>query len=306
MNIKRAISGFLLSFAFLLVFLYAVSGVKWIFNNSLPVEEISAGVSDAVANIAPENKQTVQLPAPDINAAGVISVESDLSGENKIIFEKNSETKLPIASLTKLMTAVIVLDNYDLSENITIDELADSQDPMKQDVKLGDNMPIENLLNVMLIGSSNKSAYALSEVMGEQKFVGLMNKKAKEIGLANTIFYDPTGLSAQNISTAGDLVKLAEYILKNYSKIADISRIKELNIPKLGKIASTNELLGEVPKIVCGKTGFTTPAKGCLLLVIENQKNNDYIINVILGTDDRFLEMRKLIDWQNATCNKIN
>ena len=72
----------------------------------------------------------------------------------------------------------------------------------------------------MLIESSNKSAYALSEIMGEQKFVNLMNKKAKEIGLENTFFVDPTGLSSQDVSTASDLAKLAEYILKNYPKIA--------------------------------------------------------------------------------------
>jgi D-alanyl-D-alanine carboxypeptidase (penicillin-binding protein 5/6) len=305
MKILRAIGGFLLSFVFLMVFLYASSGVKWIFNIFLQNVQPAASVSGAVANVSQNNSQP-QVLKPDINAAAAISAESNLSGGDKILFQKNSEAKLPIASLTKLMTAVVVLDNYDLSKSITVDKLADAQDPMKQDVNLGDSMPIENFLDIMLIGSSNKSAYALSEVVGEPAFVDLMNKKAKEIGLENTIFEDPTGLSTQDISTASDLTKLAEYILKNYSKIADISRIKELNIPKFGKITSTNELLGEVPEIVCGKTGFTTGAKGCLLLVVDNQKNNDYIINVILGADDRFLEMRKLIDWQNAVCNKTN
>jgi D-alanyl-D-alanine carboxypeptidase len=204
------------------------------------------------------------------------------------------------------MTAVIVLDKYDLSKNITVSKLADSQDPLKQDVKLGDNMPVESFLEIMLVKSSNKSAYALSEIMGEPVFVGLMNKKAKEIGLESTLFSDPTGLSSQNVSTAGDLTKLAEYILKNYPKIAQISRTRELNVPNFGKITNTDELLGEVPEVVCGKTGFTTQAKGCLLLVTDNQKNNDYIINVILGADDRFLEMRKLIDWQNAVCSSNN
>ncbi len=298
-----------MSFVFLLVFLYAISGVNWLSNNFLAAKMSPASVSSAVANIGLDNNQNAQLPTENcqlpeltIDAASTISLESDLFGEDKIIFEKAGDTKLPIASLTKLMTAIVVLDNYDLSENITIDKRADSQDPMKQDVKLGDIMPAENFLDIMLIGSSNKSAYALSEFIGESAFVGLMNKKAEEIGLKNTIFQDPTGLSSQNVSTAMDLTELAEYILKNYPKIVEISRLKELDIPKFGKIINTNELLGEVPEIVFGKTGFTAEAKGSLLLVTNNQRNTDYIINIILGAGDRFLEMRKLIDWQNAAC----
>ena len=86
---------------------------------------------------------------------------------------------------------------------------------------------MESFLDIMLIESSNKSAYALSETMGEQAFVDLMNQKAKDIGLENTFFADPTGLSDENISTANDLAKFAEYILKNYPKIVEISGTKE-------------------------------------------------------------------------------
>lgn len=299
MKIIRATWGFLLSLIFLFIFAYMISGVKWIFENSSQNQNsqtFSASISGAVENIQ-------QVLPPDISAESVISVESNLSNEDKILFEKNSETKLPIASLTKLMTAVIVLDNYSLSSNITVDKIADSQDPMKQDVKLGDTMPVESFLEIMLVESSNKSAYALSELIGEQKFVELMNQKAAEIGLQNTYFNDPTGLSDQNVSTASDLVKLAKYILKNYPKISDISGAKEFYIPNFGKVENTDQLLGEVPEIVCSKTGFTTQAKGCLLLVIRPKghpaKSNDYLINVILGADDRFSEMKKLI----SSCN---
>lgn len=299
MNFNRAISGFLLSFVFLFIFVYLISGAQ------LFLGSVSNSVSSmAEQNIVAESEAGNTVPpAPEINAESAISVESNLSDVNKIIFEKNSNIKLPIASLTKLMTAIIVLDNYDLSKNITVDKLADSQVPMKQDVKFGDAMPVESFLEIMLIKSSNKSAYALSELIGAQKFVALMNQKAKDLGLVNTFFTDPTGLSPQNISTANDLAKLAEYIFKNYPKIADISRAKELDVPGFGKIENTDQLLAEVPEIVCSKTGFTTEAKGCLLLVMNNPKNNDFIINIILGADDRFLEMKKLIDWQNIVCN---
>jgi D-alanyl-D-alanine carboxypeptidase len=204
------------------------------------------------------------------------------------------------------MTAVIVLDNYSLSDIITVDSVADSQDPMKQDVKLGDTMPVESFLEIMLVGSSNKSAYALSEgpggYMGEQEFVRLMNQKAESLELKKTFFVDPTGLSPENVSTVSDLTKLTEYILKNYNKIAQISSLKEIDVPGFGRIANTDQLLEEIPGTICSKTGFTTAAKGCLLLVTDNPQNNDYLINIILGADDRFLEMRKIIDWQNTIC----
>ena len=81
-----------------------------------------------------------------------------------------------------------------------------------------------------------------------------------------------------------------------------ITKQKEFDIKGFGKIENTDQLLGEIPDIVCSKTGYTPQANGCLLLVINNPKNNDYIINVILGADDRFLEMKKIINLSDAMC----
>lgn len=295
MNLKRALGGFLLSFVFLLVFVYIIFGAQLFFENYFQNQNKETFLGSAANGVQNITQKTANVL--EINAELAISVESDLSDLDKIIFEKASDEKLPIASLTKLMTAVIVLDNYNLSENVTVDKIADLQDPMKQDVKLGDTMPIENFLEIMLVELSNKSAYVLSEKMGAPAFVNLMNQKAKDIGLENTFFADPTGLSSQNISTASDLAKLAEYILKNYPRIADISKQNKFYVPDFGEITNTDQLLGEIPEVVCSKTGFTTQAKGCLLLVINNPKNNDYIINIILGADDKFSEMQKLINF---------
>jgi len=294
MNLKRAILGFSLSFFFLLFFVYMVSCVNWFFDSS----SLKINKESLLGNISAS--QTIVMP--EINAGSAMSSESNLSDTDKVVFEKNINLKLPIASLTKLMTAVIVLDRYDLSQIITVSKEASMQDLMKQDVKLGDSLSVENLFNIMLIKSSNKSAYALSEIIGEKEFVSLMNKKAKDLGLNDTFFSDPTGLDSKNISTANDLTKLAKYILKGYPKILDTSRLKEMDIPGFGKIANTDQLLDEIPEVICSKTGFTADAKGCLLLIVNNPKNNGYLINVILGADDRFLEMRKLINWSNEIC----
>lgn len=300
MNIARASGGALLSFVFLFLFVYLIFGMQCFFDSSLirqQNEEVMLGsVSNAIET------QNAPVAAPQINAEAAISVETDLAAGNKVLFEKSSDIKLPIASLTKLMSAAVVLDNYDLMQKIIVSKTADMQAPMKQDVKAGDTLPVFSFLEIMLIKSSNKSAYALAEEMGVPKFVGLMNRKAGEIGLSGTYFADSTGLSPQNISTAEDLTKLAKYILKNYPQITIISGEKEINIEGFGKVENTDQLLGEVPEVVCGKTGFTTEAKGCLLLIMKNPKNNNYFINVVLGAEDRFLEMKKIIDYINASC----
>lgn len=313
MNLKRAIGGPLLSLVFLFSFLYLIGDVQRFFDNFLKNQNqdiLSGNFSTAAENVMPQNTVTdiakpvfPEVSGLEIDAKSAISVESNLKDASKILFEKDSTTALPIASLTKLMTAAVVLDNYNLSDVITVGQAADSQDPVKQDVKIGDTMSVENLLDIMLIESSNKSAFALSELAGERNFVSMMNLKAKDLGLQNTFFADPTGLSSENVSTAGDLVKFAEFIMKNYQKIADISKVKEFYVPNFGTVENTDQLLGEIPDIICSKTGFTTAAKGCLLLVVENPKNNDYFINVILGADDRFSEMKKLINYSSATCN---
>lgn len=312
MNTKRAIMGFMLSFVFLLFFVYMVSGAQWIFTSSLQDldgEKILGSLTDSIQNVSAldynsnSSDDFFNMPAHlDINSESAVSVEGGFSGSSKTIFTKNGDLKLPIASLTKLMTAVIVLDNYNMSTVVSIGEQADMQDSMKQDVKLGDMFSVEDLLKIMLIESSNKSAYALSMLKGEEKFVDLMNQKTRDLGLENTFFTDPTGLSSQNVSTANDLAKLATHIVENYPKIADISREEKINVPNFGEVVNSNQLLGEIPEIICSKTGFTTAAKGCLLVVINSPNNNGYLINVILGADDRFSEMKKLINWSSATC----
>jgi D-alanyl-D-alanine carboxypeptidase (penicillin-binding protein 5/6) len=242
----------------------------------------------------------------NVDTKAAVSIESNLLGYDKIIFERNKDLKLPIASLTKLMTAVIAIENYDLFQSITVSRNADSQQPMQTDLKYGQVLPAQSFLYIMLIESSNKAAYALAERMGVQDFVALMNKKANDLGLKNTSFADPTGLSYENVSTADDLVKLTKYILKTHPSIAEISKTKEFDVPNFGKIINTDELLSEVPEVVCSKTGFTAEAKGCLLLVLNNTENNNYLINIVLGADNRFAEMKKIIGWQSTTCNGSN
>jgi D-alanyl-D-alanine carboxypeptidase (penicillin-binding protein 5/6) len=296
-------------------------GLQWFFNGLIDFSEwkisqnkdaFLGSVSDNTVRAQGEYAAKAQVPYRDwqiedlkIDSEAAISVEADLvSPDNydKILFKKNEQEKLTPASLVKLMTSIISLENYELSEKIAISKTTTMKEDEQGFLIATDSMSVKDLLYIMLIESNNHAAYSLSQALGEKSFVDLMNDKAKSLGLESTYFVDSTGLSPENYSTAEDLAKLAKYLLKNYPLIADISKIKEFDLYSedgslYKKLVNTNKLLSEIPESVGGKTGFTEEAKECLLLVVRNSKENSYLINVVLGSDDRFLEMKNIIDW---------
>ena len=260
--------------------------------------------------------QKAEENLPEITAKSVVSLLIKNDNSEMILYERNKDQKLPIASLTKLMTAKIVFENYNLNEIIKIQKEAVNQIGKAGNYKIGDNFKVGDLLYSTLMESSNDAAWALAETTGIDKFVGLMNSETKKIGLSKTFFVNPTGLSSttstsvlgENYSTAADLAKFGEYLIKNDSKILEISSLKEFDLNTTNgilhhKILNKNELLNENEnfKIIGGKTGYTKKAKNCLFLIIKAPKNQGVIINVILGSkyrfEERFKEMRELIDW---------
>ena len=240
-----------------------------------------------------------EIPDLKISAKSAISVFVDSrEGKESILFQKNESEKLPIASLTKLMTAWVASNIYQLSDKIEISKEAVEQEGEMGRLKVGEILSVKELLHIMLIESSNDAAYALAtpnigtKKMEEESFVDLMNLEAYyNIGLKpeNTHFINPTGLDPKdpfqdtNYSTVKDLVELVKYLIKYQSEILEI--------------LSRNELLGEIEGIVGGKTGYTKRAGGCLVLILEGPRKNSYFINVILGSEDRFEEMKQLINW---------
>lgn len=256
----------------------------------------------------------------EIEAEAAISVQLNNKGEENTLFEKNSQKPLFIASLTKLMTALVVFDlkeTYSPAQLIKITKEAVSQEGSSKygDLRAGESLLAKDLLYKMLIESSNDAAFALTEPIGKEGFVDLMNLYAKNLGLENTQFVNPTGLESNtseqpnNISTVRDLVKLARYIMKNYPQIFEITTYQSYEFLKPGGSLhhfipqNINELLYESAdwrtKIIGGKTGWEISAGGCLLLIVENPREEVYFINVVLGAKDRFAEMRKLIDILN-------
>jgi len=268
-------------------------------------EVLSFSIEEITASQIPQNLKPIRDWSSEdlkVPSKAAICIETNLLDNNKVLFKKNESERLPIASLTKLMAALVVLENYDLEQTIMISEEAVNQLGEQGLFTAGEAFPAKNLLYVMLIESSNDAAYALAEIEGIQRFVDLMNLKAIKLGLLDSSFVDPTGLSSDNYSTAEDLVKLTKYLLENHPLVWEILSNQSYKLFTSQKefhhdLVNTNELLGKIPEIIGGKTGSTLEAKGCLLLILKNQNNQSNLIYIILGSDDRFGEMQQLIDW---------
>ncbi|MBU4274733.1 serine hydrolase [Patescibacteria group bacterium] len=300
---------------FLIVWLLVINygeGFREIFSAKTNLQASLIGgeilLSEKEVNIPQNLRPTRDWSVEDLRfgAKAAICVETNLLNNNKVLFKKNENEQLPIASLTKLMTVLVVLENYDydLDQVTVVSEAAVNQPGEQGLLTVNENLSIKNLLYIMLIESSNDAAYALAEVKGVEKFVDLMNLKAMELGLFSSNFVDVAGLSSDNYSTAEDLVRLTKYLLKNNPLVWEILSLNDYRLLNpSGKLhhvlLNTNELLGKVPDIIGGKTGSTLRAKGCLLLVLKNQNNQSDLIYVILGSDERFEETQRLINWIN-------
>ena len=283
----------------------------FVFNSffNKPSEILLANISQNI----PQQETPKPIETPEFQAKSVLSLKINEINNEEILYQKNIQEKLPIASLTKLMTAVIVLENYDsasspqdpLDEKILISKEAVAQQTDIGKLIIGESVSIKNLLNSMLIESSNDAAYALAEKIGVEPFLEMMNSKARELKLLNTNFSNPTGLDGnKNLSTSEDLAKLVKYIIQNHPEILEItSKVSTEILNDDGTLhhlaVNTNELLGKIPNIIGGKTGYNEEAMGCLILLLE--KENNYLINIILGSPDRFAEMEKLVNWLKET-----
>lgn len=232
------------------------------------------------------------------------------NGKEKILYQKESSKILPIASLAKLITAQVVLENYDLSQPIVFSKKTISAVENTGNFKAGETFAAKDLLYSLLMESSNDAANAFAEVVGEEGFVDLMNLEAGKIlgPSSDTGFFNPTGLDPRtikekiNYSTAEDLAKISAYLLEKQPMIFEITKNQYFNLYDTNqvfhhKVISTNELLGKFPEIIGGKTGTTNEAGGCLLLISKSPDGKGALINVLLGSQDRFGEMEKLMNW---------
>ncbi len=223
----------------------------------------------------------------------------------KLILEKNISQQYSIASITKLMNAIIVLEN--ISTKTTIRLTKGMLKPEGQSPSLFPNLKISvaDLLKASLTQSVNDAAQALSHAVGVGRFVKMMNKKAKELGMENTVYHDAHGLNPKNVSTADDIAKLVTYIYQNHPEILDITKDNNFWLPnnkgKLLKFKNLNNFY-TMPDFIGGKKGYSIEAKETMAsLFTVNQKP---VIIVVLHSDNAQADTLKL--WDSAKTVSFN
>src|SRR3989344_361792 len=241
-------------------------------------------------------------PKPEINAKAALVYDLQ---SGRFLYSKESKAKVAVASLTKLMTAVIVKERLYGSEVVAVPSSAVKVDEEKQTLYLDEKLTVDELMTLMLVESSNDAAHALADYTLKKGFnlVEAMNQKAELLGMTDTTFKDPAGLSDEGYSSSEDLIKLVKYSLKHPS-IWSTLNIQEVNISPASGISrtvkSTNQLLGTMPNILGGKTGYTEGALGCMILVVNVPGQEDKIISIVLGSTERFTDTKKLINWVSS------
>lgn len=266
--------------------------------------------SDQAAFILPVVESTYfplrdwSILEPEINAkaAAVFDMRS-----RKILFQKNIKTPLPIASITKLLTAMVIVESLDFNLKIFVPkEAVNADNEGGADFLLNEEFTVRDLFKMLLVKSSNDSAVSLQLLLSEKGFdiVSAINMKARSIGMYDSKFYDSSGLNDDGYSTAEDLIKLAEHVLR-YPEIQDALLTKHVKINSVDGIFShdvenTNKLLGVVPDIEFGKTGYTDIALGTMILMVKLPAHDSSLIVVVLGSNDRFMDIEKLVSWAKS------
>lgn len=255
-------------------------------------------------NFYPIRNWEVKDLSIDAKSAIIISFKNE-DEEGKIIFQKNADQVLPIASLTKLMTAIIAVENFNLDETVKVSKDSISAIGDKGGLIRGEELKINDLLHIMLIESSNDAATTIASDNSRiipSEFINLMNSKVKELKLLNTNFVDSTGLNFKNQSSVSELVKITNYSLK-FPIIWNILKMPTATVYSIDdkfvhSLINTNKLLEKFPLLRGGKTGYTVEADGCMITVsgIKNIES-DYLITIILGSDQREIDMENLLNW---------
>ena len=216
----------------------------------------------------------------------------------RILYEKNGNKQTPMASTTKIMTAIVVLENAKLTDTVTITTKAAGIGGSRLGLKKNDKITVNDLLYGLMLRSGNDAAVALAIHVGGsvEGFAEMMNKKAEELNLTNSHFVVPHGLDNEgHYTTAYELAKMADYALK-IDKFKEIVGTKVATIHINGyakKINNTNNLLGSVSGVYGVKTGFTNGAGRCLVTACK--RNDLDIITVIIGADTNNIRSKDTI-----------
>ncbi|MBP7927881.1 D-alanyl-D-alanine carboxypeptidase [Patescibacteria group bacterium] len=221
-------------------------------------------------------------------------------GDGEVLYNKNSQEKLKIASLTKIMTAILAMEHNKLSDTTTISSRAAKTGENTMGLTAGETYTIEELLYGLILNSGNDAAVALAEASAGdvETFVEWMNIKAKELGMTNSYFADPSGLNDSTYSTAQDLARMTRYALK-FRELRKIAATVSYALPaneghKYVPLENQTNLLTTYPGVKGFKTGYTEEAGLCLVTYAEN--NGVELVGVVLNSVDRKGDMVLMLD----------
>jgi serine-type D-Ala-D-Ala endopeptidase (penicillin-binding protein 7) len=247
---------------------------------------------------------------PDVRAAAAIIYNPET---NQVLWEENSQTQRSIASITKMMTAVVFMEvNPDLTQQVTVAR-SDVFQASTTRLHVNDRVTADDLLHLALIASDNAAARALARIspFGSGGFVGRMNEKAAELGLQSTHYADPSGLLSDNVSSAYDMARLIAHVSSD-DRIAAIMRTYQYTIYTGRReitFHSTNHLLGRADvDVLAGKTGFITSAGYCIATLLRLPSTNQQVAVVVLGARSnasRFMETQNLFTWLSSKASTL-
>lgn len=238
---------------------------------------------------------------PAVTSRAALFVETNTG---KVLYEKNIHERLRIASLVKIMTAIVTLENAQMSDKILISERAAGMEPDSMLLKAGERLTVEELLQGLFLVSGNDASEALAEgVTGRrEEFINLMNSRALQLGMNNTRFINPSGLEEdgrEQYSSAYDTLLMARYAIRKWPELVKITSTEHIFIPATGEhqdydLYSGINLLTTYQGVLGFKTGYTGEAG--LTLVTLARKGKSEVVGVLLGSEDRRAEARELLD----------
>ena len=240
---------------------------------------------------------------PEISAKSALVY--DLT-DGKVLYEKNAREKLPMASLTKIMTAIVAMDHKrsDDMYNVYPESLVGEN---VMGLTSGEILSLNELLHGLVLNSGNDAAEVIaSNTMNRTDFIKAMNDKAKSLGLKDTNFTNPSGLEGEGnqYTTSYDLLVITKYALNNYPEFAEVVSTPEYHMPateehKAYDLYNETNLLTSYPGVKGVKDGFTDEAGLCLVTYLDYKDHK--IIGVILGSQNRIAEMKELLDYSLST-----
>ncbi|OGM91847.1 hypothetical protein A2755_00570 [Candidatus Wolfebacteria bacterium RIFCSPHIGHO2_01_FULL_48_22] len=258
--------------------------------SSLPAQ---AGYAEEQVRVRPVHSSDDSCSAVRASIAYVRDMES-----GALVYNRNISQRWPIASITKLMSAVIAIEQFDTKEPVTITAAHVERTEGFSTFSPGTTLTANDMVRALLIASSNDAAFALADHMGEEEFIGRMQAKAQELGMNQTSFYEPSGLSFLNQSTASDLYLLMRYIHHTHPYLLDSTRQKTVTVWDSGQgkqktVANINQFAGR-SDFLGGKTGFIDQSGGNLVAMFK--ADGKQLFAAVLGSADRFGEIETLLN----------